>query len=488
MNKPIFKHGLISDYLLWKETLNYTNISEEDFSIKLRMANSEEVHEISKQYYPDSIDMNGLLYKEYINKSEWPFSENKPITNFKVCFNDCYASIDILIPDTNNSWSLVEVTASTKTKQSHIHDLVYKKYVLEQGGLAINRLLLLHVNNEYIKDGEIKSTDFFKLEDVTECVLEAYENIDARIQHMKDVLYLDTAPKLDLNDLSKSDADCKLRKEFIQGLPKYNIFELAHTKFNSQLDKWMSGTKFITDLDKVTFKSPKHIIQYEAVITGKPQINKENIKAFVDTIKYPIYHLDFETYNPAVPIFEGMKPYQQLPFQFSLHVENQDGSVAHIEYLHQEKTDPRAAVLDLLYKHIGDKGTILCYNDGFEKRVLEDLIQFDQTYAAWGESTINRLKDLATPFRNYDYYDKDQFGSYSIKTILPLLTNESYYGMDIKDGSAAMYHYFAYILSDFGIKNNTNGVEKILNMMKAYCKKDTWAMVLILRKLKTTIA
>lgn len=488
MNKTNYKHGLVSDHLLWKQAFDDEISNDELYTIKLRMADLQDVREISKQYFNDTIDMSDHLGFEYIDTDEWPFTENKPIANFKIFINENYAVVDLLYPSKFGAWNLITVSASTQTKEKHIHDLAYIKYALEQGDIVTNRLLHLHVNNEFIKHGEIKATDILKLEDVTESVLEASENIEDRIHHMKAVLDLDTAPALDLNDLYKADADSKLRKDFKQGLPNYNIFELAHTHFKPQLDKWMSGTKYILDLDKEAFNSPKHIIQYEAIATRKPQINKENIKAFVDAIQYPIYHLDFETYNAAVPKFEGMKPYQQLPFQFSLHIENQDGSVAHIEYLHQEKTDPRPAILDLLSKHIGDKGTILCYNDGFEKRVLEDLIQFDPAYAAWGESTINRLKDLATPFRNYDYYDKDQFGSYSLKTILPLLTDESYGGMYIKYGNAAMFHYYTYILSDYEFDDEVNGGERIFSMMKAYCRTDTWAMVLILRKLKMLIA
>lgn len=488
MNKTNYKHGLVSDYLLWKQAFDDEISTDEHYAMKLRMACLKNVREISKQYFDDTIDMSDHLGFEYIDIEAWPFSEQKPIANFKLFIDENYAVIDLLYPSKFGAWNLVTVSSSTQTKEKHIHDLAYIKYALEQSDIVTNRLLHLHVNKEFVKNGPIKATEFLKLEDVTESVLEASENIAARIQHMKAVLDLDTAPTLDLKDLYKADADCKLRKDFKLGLPKYNIFELAHTHFHKQLDKWMSGTTYILDLDKATFSSPKHAIQYEAIATGKPQINTEKIKAFVDTIQYPIYHLDFETYNGAVPKFEGMRPYQQLPFQFSLHIENQDGSIAHIEYLHQEKTDPRPAILDLLSKHIGDKGTILCYNDGFEKRVIEDLIQFDQAYTAWGKSAISRLKDLATPFRNYDYYDKDQFGSYSLKTILPLLTDESYGGMYIQDGNAAMYHYFTYILSDYEFEDEENGSEKIFSWMKAYCKKDTWAMVLILRKLKMLTA
>ena len=196
---------------------------------------------------------------------------------------------------------------------------------------------------------------------------------------------------------------------------------------------------------------------------------------------YPIYHLDFETFATAVPVFDGSRPYQQLVFQYSLHIEHQNGDLEHREYLAAaDGTDPRIAFIDRMIEDCGTSGSVLVYNRGFESGKIEDLIEFSPKYTLALQGIIDRIVDLMVPFRERWYYTPEMQGSYSIKKVLPALVPElSYDNLDIKGGGVASSTFSQMIQGTF-----EGDVKETRKHLLAYCKMDTLAMVEILKKLK----
>ena len=199
------------------------------------------------------------------------------------------------------------------------------------------------------------------------------------------------------------------------------------------------------------------------------------------SLKYPLYFLDFETFNPAIPPFDGTKPYGQIPFQYSLHKKSEpQGELSHTGFLAEANIDPRIGLIESLLRDTPPPGDILAYNRSFEARVLRDLAEAFPGSASELEDRSSRLVDLMEPFQKRYYYLPEMAGSYSIKAVLPALAPDlSYEALEISEGTQAMEAYY-----QLGIETNPTIVEKIRNDLWEYCKFDTLAMVRILEKLE----
>ncbi|EGH4926774.1 DUF2779 domain-containing protein, partial [Campylobacter jejuni] len=222
-------------------------------------------------------------------------------------------------------------------------------------------------------------------------------------------------------------------------------------------------------------------IQIKASLNKEIYINKDNIKKFLDTLNYPIYHLDFETFMQAVPEFKGIKPYMQIPFQYSLHIDHKD-KLEHKEFLSECGVDPRYELAKKLINNIPKDVCVLAYNASFEKGVIRNLAI---TYPELSEYLLNiekNIKDLMLPFQNKDYYHYKMQGSYSIKKVLPALIpdmEKAYKDLElIHNGNEAM--------QSFELMQNMdqNTQVKYRKALLEYCKLDTLAMVKILKHLE----
>ncbi len=181
------------------------------------------------------------------------------------------------------------------------------------------------------------------------------------------------------------------------------------------------------------------------------------------------------------PLFDGVRPYQNIPFQFSLHVqERPDGELRHYEYLADGRKDPRPELLESLGGIIGESGSILAYNKSFEERVLEESAQAFPGPCAWVNGAISRLVDLIIPFRSFHYYHPRQGGSVSLKKVLPAITGRGYDDMAIARGDDASLAFLRITFDDV----STEEAEEVRTDLLTYCKLDTGGMVSIVERLE----
>jgi hypothetical protein len=228
----------------------------------------------------------------------------------------------------------------------------------------------------------------------------------------------------------------------------------------------------------------KQEIQRNCEINGKPYIEKKAIRQFLNTLQYPLYYMDFETFSSAIPPFNGTKPYQQIPFQFSLHVVEKDNATAkHHSFLADGTDDPRNEFIASLKKVLGNSGSIVVYKMDFEKGVLNRLATFLPKYNNWVEGLNDRIIDLLVPFRSFHYYDAKQKGSASIKNVLPVLTGTNYDHLDISDGMEASLAFLDVISNNVAEKEKM----KIREDLEKYCALDTEGMIWIVDKLKELV-
>lgn len=448
-------------------------IPEDSAADTYRMDEGKKVGRLAKGLFPGGIDIPED-FKENILKTKELVKNKQTLFEAGFLIEDLYARADILQP-VEDGWNIIEVKSSTSVKPEHIHDLSFQKYVYEKAGLKIYSCYLLHLNNKYLKQGDINISALFTKEDVTAKVIEI-QGVDQRIKEMLKIINNRDPPEVTIRNGCNNGTDC-VSEDCWNFLPEGHVFELQRggKKSYELLEAEILCIKDIPD----TFKlNDNQQIQKKCAITGSPHINKEHLKTFIDHLTYPIHYLDFETFNPAIPLYDATRPHQQIPFQFSLHIDTQK-AVEHYEFLHDSPIDPRELVLRKLKQAIKEIGSIVVFYQSFEEGRLKELGAAFPEYQPWINEVIKRMVDLYIPFKNFDYYSPKQKGSCSIKEVLLALTGKNYEDLNINNGSLASVSYIDYAF---------NNKKQLRNDLLTYCKLDTEGMLLIIQEIRKLVA
>ena len=477
LSKSKYVLGLQCPKLLWCLFNAPELIPPIDESTQAIFDQGHEVGNFAKKLHPSGVEVNHKQsFEQKIKQTSNLIKQKKTIFEASLNYKNAYCQADILVPN-QNEWDLIEVKSSSKLKDEYLEDVAFQKYCIEGSGLKIRHCHLMHVNNEYAKAGEIEPNKLFIKEDITEQVTKITPLVEERINKMLKIINNPKMPNPNLGTECLDPAKCPV---CMNNLPKNNVTELyrmgkqAYPLINNKII-------LINDLPKNFKLNGKQKIQQGTLISGKPQVNVQEIKKFLKSIKYPLYFLDFETINPAIPLFDGTRPFQNIPFQSSLHIiKKRNAKPEHVEFLANNAEDPRKN-LTIALKNIKSKGTVLAYNMSFEKNVIEDL-QKAFPKEKWLHSIISRMNDLILPFKNFWYYHPAQHGSCSIKAVLPALTSQSYAHLEVSKGDEAARKFLQMTYRE---KKTDNKLRKAL---LEYCKQDTQGMIDILKHLETAIS
>jgi len=387
------------------------------------------------------------------------------------CFQQTFQTDDLMVrADLLVDNDLYEIKSTTSVKPHHIPDLAFQKHVIEKTGKKINKCFIIHLNKEYIKQGEIEPEKLIRIEEVTEKV-NLIDNIEENIKLIQKIT---TKPKPNISKGCNKPYICPLKKDCWSTLPENNVLTLTNWRLYWKLLE--EGIEDISNIPNETKLNIKDNIIVNSIKENKPHIDKENIKEFLNKLTYPLYHFDFETFDTAVPLFNKSRPYQKIPFQYSLHIEQDNGKTEHKEFL-SLGNDPRPDLLKQMKHDLQTKGDIVVYNKSFEISVMKKLIIDFPEEKEWLSEAIERVVDLADVFRPFYYYNKSQKGSYSIKKILPAVTGKDYSHLEISNGAEASIKYF-YTYIEPKLK------EDIKEDLLKYCKLDTEGMVWIMGELR----
>ena len=222
-------------------------------------------------------------------------------------------------------------------------------------------------------------------------------------------------------------------------------------------------------------------IQRQAAMTGEPHVNKPAIARFLKRIKFPVSYLDFETFGTAIPLFDGLRPYQQVPFQFSLHVQrSKDAELEHHSFLADGKTDPRPEFMRCLRNVLPRQGSVLAFNAPFELGRLRECSELLPAFRPCVAGIERRIVDLLLPFRRFHYYHPKQNGSASMKAVLPALTGHRYEQLAIQDGGMASLEFLRVAFVDVGEEER----RRVWKQLEEYCGQDTMGMAWIVDALR----
>ena len=482
LTKSKYLSGLQCHKRLWYEK-NYSgraaNISR---SQQRKFEQSKEVGTLARDYFPEGVLINTIDPLISIEQTEAAIARGDTcIFEASFMFNDILVKCDILQKD-GNSWSIVEVKASTKVKEEHLSDLAIQKYVLTGHGLFISKTQLMLINSKTCVYPDL--SNLFAIEDVTDQVDFLMDDVDSNVEKFKTVLDGDVEPNILIGEQCEKPYTCPFKEYCWQSVPEKSIFTISRLGWNKKDDLIRKGIFDIKDVPVDYPLSQKQRAYVNSVIDKQAEIDDVAIKRLISNLEYPIHFLDFETDNPAIPRFDGLRPYQQFPFQYSCHLLHSDGTVEHYEYLHTDTTDPRLPLVESLLTHVAPHGSIVVYNATFEKAVLKDLALSFPEYASTFEAMIDRLWDQLDIFRNH-YTHPDFCGSNSLKNVFPVLVPSLRHenlgvhdedldvhdeDLDVRDGLEAQAVWNLML-------NATDETEKgkMIERLRAYCELDTLA-------------
>lgn len=370
-------------------------------------------------------------------------------------------------------WRLIEVKSSTKLKDVHLDDLALQRHVLAGAGLNIVGCHLMHINTAYTyAGGEVDLTGLFAIEDLSSIVLERQAMVPERIAAMKDMLQSPAAPVIDPDRHCFTPYECPFWAHCTSQKPARWIFYLPGAK---QIVDQLAGQGILT-IDEIPEGTKLSAVQRK--VKDNVEWVSSKLDAALKTVRFPVHHLDFETVMLAVPRFPGTRPYQALPVQWSNHIEQDSGELAHQEFLHTEVTDPRNALAESLLDSLGSKGSICVYSP-YERSVIEQLAEFLPEHRTALRALVKRIWDLHPVVKDH-YYHPEFGGSYSLKEVLPaLVPSLRYEDLDIREGGQAASEYYKMVFVE------TDWIERarIQEALLAYCKRDTLAMVELRRVL-----
>lgn len=441
---------------------------------------------LATQLFPGGIDLDKYIPSDFpqaFSETNRLLKEESAIVyeaGFKhenlLCF------MDILTKE-GDTYKAYEVKGSTSVKDIYLWDTAFQYYVITNNGIELEDISVVFLNTSYVKNGAIDVNQLFTIESVKERILELQPKVKQHIKQMNAMLSNSVIPSIDIGPHCSDPYDCSFCGHCWKHVPDNSVFSYKGIKGNT---KWELFNSDITTVEAIPDNYPLNNTEQLVVSSLKNKssyIDKDAITSFVEELNYPFYFLDFETlFRVSIPIYDNSSPFQQIPFQYSLHVQKSNGSdVEHFEFLAEatKDIDPRISFIENLINVIGTTGDIVTYNESFEKgRLLEIKSCFPQ-YSTEIDSMISRVIDLMKPFRSRHYYTPDMKGSYSIKKLLPaLIPNLTYEGMDIADGGAASAAFMK--LYD---ESNPEIIKKTREDLLNYCELDTMAMVEILQVL-----
>jgi hypothetical protein len=436
------------------------------------------VEQIAHQLFPggETISNGSPLAREIVLEKTNAAMKGKVPFIFEAGFqcDSCYCRTDIMEhTEIRGHWNLGEIKMCTKVKDEHPVDCAFQVHCIEQSGHRVNRVYLVHIRNEYEFDGEMDPKDFMKAADITNETRAALSKIPATIEHFREILEGE-CPEIRIGSHCKIPGKCSFYDYCHEKIPRASIFTLpfGHRVVPELLS---AGVLLLKDIPPGYPLSKRQSAIARSAKTEKPVIDKQAIRLFLNSLKHPLYFLDFETVSPAIPAFRNTRPYERVAFQYSLHVQKTPaGTLIHHQFLPNNKNDPREQLIADLLDKLGTFGSVICWNAFFEKSVLKLLSERFPRFSGKINSVIGRIDDLMTPFREGNYVDANFEGSVSLKKVLPVLVPSlSYSGMSISQGDDASLRY------ELFIEGSTSQCEwdSVRKDLLAYCELDTRAMV-----------
>ena len=416
LSKSTFIRGLQCEKSLYLYTRHYKLKDPTPPSLRAVFDQGTSIGLLAQKLFPGGSDAspeNHLKMVESVGKTQDFVSQGESIIyEAAFLYNDVLAALDILVKD-EEGWKAYEVKSSTNVSDTYIKDAAIQYYTIIGSGIELKDISIVHINNQYTRHGELDIHQLFTIESVYNQVLDFLPRIPNEVRRLQDVIKSPVIPQVDIGHHCSDPYDCDFKGTCWKHIPEYSVFDISRLSKDKKFDFYNQGVITLDDIDlSRTDLNSNQVLQVQSELSGTSHIDIEKIRNFTCGLNFPLYFLDFETMGPAVPIYDGSRPYQQMVFQYSLHIkETPKSKIQHNEYLADPSQDPRIGFIKHLIHNCGSSGDILVYNIGFERGKLNDLIDEFPKYSNELRGIVNRLKDLMIPFQKKWYYTPEMRGS-----------------------------------------------------------------------------
>lgn len=451
---------------------------------KLLFTTGHEIGELAQRAFPNGKDASPENYYDFSQSiqdtKDWIDLGVKTIYEAAFSTSGVLVALDILHHTGNERWA-IEVKSSTKVKEAHLTDASLQYWAMSKSGFKPDKFFLMHINNAYIKQGDINPNEIFTYADITNQVIEKQVWVEENLDIFKNILSAEDEPVVKIGKHCSTPYECEYKYHCWKDIPEQSVFSLYRPK-GLDWELYERGIYKIIDIPENVPLNHIQTLQVNCLKKKGNYIDKTSISELLKSWKFPLYFFDFETISSALPVLDGTIPYQQVPFQYSLHILQQFGAeYSHKEFLADPKDfidnsiDPRKKLIEQMKIDFGNTGSIVAYNASFEINRLKELSLAFPEEQTFIEGIVGRFVDLLIPFSKGWYYNPEMGDSASMKSVLPAIAPEySYKDLEISNGVDASNTFLSMINEKF-IGDEVKAQESL----KKYCKRDTYGMVLI---------
>lgn len=484
ITKTDFLHWRECPIRLWLERVRPDLLPPPDSNLQALFAQGNEVDAAAREAFPGGIMVSGV--------GETAAAETRRLmgeagTVFQPTFFSgdgltCRADI-IRRDERTGAWDIFEVKSSTSVKEEHLHDVAFQALCLSRAGVKLRKLHLVYVNNRYVRRGPLDFQALFHVEDVTNEARRLEASVARGAASAAAVLGWgrDVTPAL---ITSCGDPEtCLWARVALAGVADDEWAGLLLGLPSGLVRAWLEARAvaagsvpggLLAELGPGPWPKPP--------ASGAAKVNFAGLRRELAGLEYPLYYLDYETYSPPIPWYDGYRPYQRVPFQFSLDVVATPGvGPVHHDFLATADEDPGPAVAEALARVIGPRGRVLAWNASFETGVNREIAAREPRHARFFEGVNRRVYDPMLVFKKGRLYADPRLGrKYSLKSVAPLLVGDPYAGLNIREGATASNAWPALI----GRSPYDGDREQLRRDMLAYCAVDTMSMVRVVEKLR----
>lgn len=451
-----------------------------EFSLFLEKLIKEgyEVEDYAKLLFPHGVDLP--------DNSSPQFTQQQLNSNSRVFFQasfsttkGVFARIDVLEKLTDNTYHIYEIKSASSIKKGKLEDACFQKFVLQECGYTVSKVSIIHLNKDYVRQGEINTKELLEIVDVTEQINNIYSLVVNNVNAASNFIHKEVINENKCSCRYKTRSNhCDSFKYYNKDIPEFSIYEIARIsakKIKILVDNNQLG---ILDIPLDFELSAIQQAQVGSVRQELVLINKTAIEKTLSNLRFPLHFVDYETFPTAIPRLDNMSPHNHLVFQVSIHTMQENGDITHFEWL-GDKLEQPIEMLKQMQEFTSLTGTFISWNAPFEVSRNKDMLVWIPEYKDYLNYMNTFMFDLMTIFKT-DYVDFRFHGSTSIKKVLPVLCPQfSYLDLEVQDGTMAL-DTWGRMVSDPNFKEDKNTVRQ--NLLD-YCKLDTLAMVNIYQKL-----
>lgn len=485
LSKSRFVKGMQCHKALWLQTHRPELKAETTPQQQAVFDTGHNVGSLAQQLFPGGVEVpfEGVKLSEQIRQTrELIDSGAETIYEAAFSFDNVFVKADIM-HRVNGRWRMGEVKSSTHAKEVYKNDASVQYYVINGCGISLESVGLVLIDTDYVRQGDIEPDNLFMWVDITADVLSRQDMVHDEICRLRDMLQ-GAEPAVDIGPHCSDPYACDFQDYCWAHISSPSVFDFVDIGKPDPFALYRQGIVRMEDTPRESL-GWRQELQLDGYLNKSMVVDVPEVKNFLDSLTYPLCYLDFETtFMTAVPLFDGTSPFQQVPFQFSLHIQDTATSAQrHIEFLHDGTGDPRKEFIEALLAGLPIDACVLTWNKTFEGKILRALSEHFPEYRERIGNILDNMIDQMAPFRSKQIYHWQFEGSYSIKAVLPALVPElNYSELNISDGGAAASAWLA-------LRATTDSAEreKIRKDMLEYCHLDTLAMVRILEEMQRLV-